>query len=247
MGTSTTGKERYRTNTQDLDWREEQAFENVGEGERKISSLVGGGLMLAGLLRRSWSGLALTLVGAAFVGRGVTGHCMLYAAMGTNTNEIGRRKVQTAGAIKVEKTVRIERQPDELYQYWRNLENLPHVMSQLESVEVINDRLSHWVVKTLPIGGPKVEWDAQIINEVENELIGWRSLRGADVDNAGSVRFRRTDDGKGTDLTVTLQYEPPGGRLGALVAKIFGEDPQQKIEEDLQRFKESMEAQALKT
>jgi len=118
-------------------------------------------------------------------------------------------------------------------------------MSHLESVEVINERLSHWVVKTLPIGGPKVEWDAQIINEVENELIGWRSLRGADVDNAGSVRFRRTDDDKGTELTVTLQFDPPGGRLGALVAKIFGEDPQEKIEEDLQRFKESMEAPTL--
>jgi len=122
---------------------------------------------------------------------------------------------------------------------------LPQVMSHLESVEVINERLSHWVVKTLPIGGPKVEWDAQIINEVENELIGWRSLRGADVDNAGSVRFRRTDDDKGTELTVTLQFDPPGGRLGALVAKIFGEDPQEKIEEDLQRFKESMEAPTL--
>jgi len=244
MGTMT-GKERYRTNTQDLDWREEQAFENVSDGERQLSSLVGAGIMLAGLMKRSWSGLAMTLVGAALVGRGVTGHCMLYAALGTNTNEVGRRKVKTAGAIKVEKSLRIECPPDELYRYWRNFENLPQVMSHLESVEVVNERLSHWVVKTLPIGGPKVEWDAQIINEVENELIGWRSLRGADVDNAGSVRFRRTDDDKGTELTVTLQFDPPGGRLGALVAKIFGEDPQEKIEEDLQRFKESMEAPTL--
>jgi len=170
---------------------------------------------------------------------------MLYAAMGTNTNELGRRKVKTADAVKVETTIRIERPPDELYGYWRNFENLPQVMSHLESVEVINERLSHWIVKALPMGGPKVEWDAQIINEVENELIGWRSLRGADVDNAGSVRFKRTDDGKGTELTVTLQYDPPGGRLGTLIAKIFGEDPQQTIERDLQQFKESMEAQTL--
>lgn len=245
MDSTITGRDRYRTNKQDLDWQEEQAFQNVGSGERKISTVLGGALMVAGLFKRSWTGLALTVTGAALVGRGMTGHCMLYQALDRNTNELGRRKVKTDDAIKVETTIHIARPPEELYAYWRNLENLPQIMSQLESVEVINDRLSHWVVKTLPIGGPKIEWDAQIINEIENELIGWRSLRGADVDNAGSVRFHRADDGRGTDLTVTLQYDPPGGRLGAWVAKLFGEDPKQKIEEDLKRFKESMEAQTL--
>src|SRR6476619_8408598 len=107
MGTMT-GKERYRTNTQDLDWREEQAFENVGDGERQLSSLVGAGIMLAGLMKRSWSGLAMTLVGAALVGRGVTGHCMLYAALGTNTKDVGRRTVKTAGALKGAKSMWIE-------------------------------------------------------------------------------------------------------------------------------------------
>jgi uncharacterized membrane protein len=152
--------------------------------------------------------------------------------------------VRTDHAIKVEKTIRIERPPEELYRFWRNFANLPQIMNQIESVEVINDRLSHWVAKTLPLGGPKVEWDAEVINEIDNELIGWRSLRGADMENAGSVRFKRTPDGRATELTVTLQYEPPGGRLGALAAKMFEEDPERNIEKDLQRFKESMETQS---
>jgi uncharacterized membrane protein len=151
--------------------------------------------------------------------------------------------VRTGSAIKLQRSIRIERPPEELYRFWRNFENLPRVMSQIESVEVINDRLSHWVAKTIPLGGPKVEWDAEVINEIDNELIGWRSLRGADVENAGSVRFERALDGRATELTVTMQYAPPGGLLGVWVAKIFGEDPERKIDEDLQRFKESMEAQ----
>jgi uncharacterized membrane protein len=174
----------------------------------------------------------------------MTGHCMLYQALDTNTNELGRRKVRTGSAIKVERSIRIERPADELYRFWRNFENLPRVLSHIESVEVINDRLSHWVTKTTPLGGPRMEWDAEVINEIDNELIGWRSLRGADVEHAGSVRFERTPDGRATDLTVTMQYEPPGGRLGTWVAKALGEDPERKIDDDLQRFKESMESEA---
>lgn len=244
MATSLSGKERYRTNKQDLYWTEEQAYQNVGEDERRLSGLIGGGLLIMGLFRKSWGGALMALAGAALLQRGVTGHCMLYQAFDANTNELGRRKVRTGNAIKVQRTIRIERSPEELYRFWRNFENLPRVMSQIESVEVINDRLSHWVAKTIPLGGPKLEWDAEVINEIENELIGWRSLRGSDVENAGSVRFERTPDGRGTELTVTMQYAPPGGRLGAWVAKLFGEDPEHKIEEDLQRFKESIEAQA---
>jgi uncharacterized membrane protein len=90
-------------------------------------------------------------------------------------------------------------------------------------------------------GIPTVEWDAEIINDVENERIGWRSLQGADVDNTGSVKFEPTADGRGTKLTVTLQYAPPAGKIGTAIAKLLGEDPDSQIEGDLQRFKESME------
>jgi uncharacterized membrane protein len=244
MTTSMSGRERYRTNKQDLSWTEEQAHQNVGDMERKLSGLIGGVLLVTGLFRRSWGGAIVALTGAALLQRGLTGHCMIYQALDANTNELGRRKVRTGSAIKLQKTIRIERPPEELYRFWRNFENLPQIMTQIESVEVINDRLSHWVAKPIPLGGPKMEWDAEVINEIDNELIGWRSLRGADVESAGSVRFERTFDGRATDLTVTLQYALPGGRFSAWAAKLVGEDPEQKIGEDLKRFKETMEAQA---
>jgi uncharacterized membrane protein len=160
---------------------------------------------------------------------------------GHSTNLLGRRKVETGKASKIQQTIEINRRPADLYRFWRSLENLPRIMSHLESVEVVNDRLSHWVVKTIS-GGPSVEWDAEIINDIENERIGWRSLSGADVDNAGSVEFEPVGDGLQTRMTVTLQYAPPAGRLGAAIAKLIGEDPEHKIAEDLRRFKQTMEA-----
>ena len=246
MADTLSGRERYRTNKQDLGWTEEHARHNVGTTEAWMSLIAGGALVLAGLRQRSWRGAALAAGGAALLYRGATGHCALYQSLGVNTsdtNQLGRRKVQTRRAIKIERSIRIERPPEDLYRFWRNVANLPRIMHHLHSVEVVNDRLSHWVVKTLPAGAGTVEWDAEIVNEIENELIGWRSLAGADVDNAGSVRFQRAADGRATDVTVTLQYDPPGGPIGARLAKLFGDDPQRMVEEDLQRFKETMEAE----
>jgi len=179
--------------------------------------------------------------------RAASGYCAALGAMGIdmrgsqNTNRLGRRKVPSEQASKIRRSIEISRPPNEIYKFWRSFDNLPRIMSHLQSVQVISDRLSHWVVKTMT-GLPTVEWDAEIINDVENQRIGWRSLNDADVDHAGSVEFEPTGDGRSTRLTVTMQYAPIAGRLGTAVAKLLGEDPELKIAEDLQRFKESMEA-----
>lgn len=141
--------------------------------------------------------------------------------------------------IKVEKSIVIRRSPVELYRFWRNFSNLPRIMNHLESVTEYDSRRSHWVAKA-PIGST-VKWDAEIIKDKKNELISWRSVDKADVVNTGSVHFIPTSDGIGTEVRVMLQYDPPGGKLGAAVAKLFGEEPSQQIEEDLRRFKEVME------
>ncbi|HEU4684915.1 MAG TPA: SRPBCC family protein [Nitrospira sp.] len=252
MATST-GAARYHTNTQDLDWDEERAAaedagRNVGNIGRLASVVIGLGLLATGLPRRSWSGGLSAAIGASLLHRGISGYCAAFDALGIDTsdanretNRLGRRKVHTGEAVKIRRHIEIRRPPGELYRFWRSLDNLPRIMSHLESIEIINDRLSHWRVKTLP-GVPAVEWDAEIINDVENERIGWRSLSGADVDNTGSVEFEPIHEGHGTRLTVMLQYAPPAGRLGAAVAKMVSEDPDSKIAQDLQRFKESMEA-----
>lgn len=141
--------------------------------------------------------------------------------------------------IKVEKSIVIHRSPAELYRFWRNFSNLPRIMNHLESVTEYDSRRSHWVAKA-PIGST-VKWDAEIIKDKKNELISWRSVDKADVVNTGSVHFIPTADGRGAEVRVMLQYDPPGGKLGAAVAKLFGEEPSQQIEEDLRRFKEVME------
>ena len=141
--------------------------------------------------------------------------------------------------VKVEKSVTIDRPAHELYAFWRDFENLPRFMEHLESVTVIDARRSHWVAKAP--AGQRVEWDAEIHNEIPDELIAWRSLPGSEIANAGSVHFESLGDGA-TDVRVVLSYEPPAGRVGDAVARLFGEAPSQQVEDDLRRFKQVMEA-----
>ena len=240
---------RYQTNTQDLDWSEERAdtSQNIGDVQRLVSAIAGIGLIIGGWRRRSLGGGALALGGATLLYRAVSGYCPALGVIGIDmrgaqdTNRLGRRKLHTEQATKIRKSIDINRPPNELYRFWRALNNLPKIMSHVESVEVITDRLSHWVIKTTT-GLPTIEWDAEIINDVENERIGWRALHDADVDHAGSVEFEPIAGGRKTRVTVTLQYAPIAGRLGTAVAKFIGQDPEFKITDDLQRFKESMEA-----
>ena len=145
----------------------------------------------------------------------------------------------TSGAIRVEKAITVNRLPEELYRFWHDFHNLPRFMAHLKSVQATWEKRSHWVV-TAP-AGMTVEWDAEIINDQPNERIAWRSLEGADVENAGNVQFEPTHGGRGTEVRVTLDYSPPGGMIGAAITKLFGESPDQKIQEDLRRFKRIME------
>lgn len=242
-----------RVMEREKEWGNERADDhqgNVGEMERVFSGVIGGGLLLRSLLRPSglMSGIS-ALLGVALLHRATTGHCAVYGTMGintldaTDTSSIGRRKVHTQGALKIEESIVVGRSAKDLFGFWRQLENLPQVMTQVRSVESIGDRRSHWVINTLP-GAPTVEWDAEIINEVENERIGWRTLQGAVVEHAGSVQFHPVDEDRSTRVTVTLQYDPPADPIGAAIAALLGQDPRQKIAGDLERFKQTMESQA---
>jgi len=143
------------------------------------------------------------------------------------------------GAVHVEKSVTINRSAEELYRFWRNFQNLPRFMSHLVSVEVTGPTRSHWIAKGP--AGTTVEWDAEIVTETPNELISWRSLDGADVANAGSVRFERAPGGRGTIVRVKMQYRPMGGAVGATVAKLLGQAPEKQVKLDLYQFKQVME------
>lgn len=143
------------------------------------------------------------------------------------------------GGVRVERVTTINRPLEEVYAFWRNFENFPRFMRHLESVRVTGDGRSHWRAKGP--AGMTVEWDAEIIEERENERISWKSLEGAEVENSGTVRFQHAPGARGTEVRVQLQYRPPAGRLGRIVASLFGEEPGQQIHEDLRRFKQLME------
>jgi len=161
------------------------------------------------------------------------------AQLGGSTGAMTAMAPQASGNIHVKKSLTVNRSPEELYQFWHNFEHLPQFMTHLESVQVMGERQSHWKAKA-PLG-MTVEWDAEIIDDQPNELIAWRAVENADVKNAGSVRFQRAPGGRGTMVTVELQYDPPGGVIAATIAKLFGEDPQQQVSDDLRIFKQVME------
>ena len=136
--------------------------------------------------------------------------------------------------IRIRKTITVNRSREELYRRWHDFERLPDFMSHLESVQITGPNRSHWSAKAP--AGTSIEWDAEVVEDRPNERIAWRSLGGA-VHHAGSVQFHPAPGGRGTEMTVELEYQVPAGTLGAAVAKLFGEEPGQQIQEDLRRFK----------
>lgn len=133
----------------------------------------------------------------------------------------------------------VNKSPDEVYRFWRNFENLPRFMRHLQTVNDLGDGRSRW--KATGPAGTEVEWEATIIADVPGEVITWRSLENSDVDNAGAVRFEEAPGGRGTIVKVNIQYNPPAGVVGATVAKLFGEEPEQQLDADLRRFKQVLE------
>lgn len=196
-----------------------QKEKNVNDPERWVSVVLGSALTAYGLKKRSIRGLALSAAGGALVWRGATGHCSVYEMLGLSSNGHTDRQVSVpyGRGIRVEKAVTINATPEQLYAFWRNVENLPRFMENIE-----------------------------IINDIPNELIAWRSVDGSKVGNAGSVHFEAAP-GRGTIVKVVMRYDPPGGVLGAAFAKVLGEDPAHDVQEELRRLKMLIETGEIAT
>ena len=220
---------------------------NVGGQERMISAGAGALLALYGLQHLRLRNIVVGAVGVMLLKRAVTGKCDLYRALGVNTadGEGAEPAAYFERGIHVEESFTIMKSPEELYTFWHKFENLPRFMMHLKSVDTIDEKRSHWVAEGP--AGMNVEWEAEIINDDPNRLIAWRSRGGADVDNAGTVTFRRAAGDRGTEVSVTLDYIPPMGKAGSLVAKLFGRDADQMIREDLRNFKRLMETGEIPT
>jgi uncharacterized membrane protein len=211
---------------------------NVNDVERAVSIAAGAAL----LALAAWKKLprtAANLAGLGLVARGASGLCPVNAALGrTRTRDNTKEALSGSRGIRLDDGVTINASPEALYTFWRDLTNLPRFMDHIDRIDVIDDTHSHWV-----IAGPanlKVEWDAAIINEVPGELIGWQSLPGSDVASAGSVHFKPLAGG-GTHVEVSLQYDPPAGKLGASLAWLTGRGASTMLRDDLRRLKELVE------
>jgi uncharacterized membrane protein len=165
----------------------------------------------------------------------------------TDTQEESSMAVQAVpqAGTGVVRAVTVNLPRPEVYAFWREFENFPRFMKHLESVTVLDSRRSHWVAKA-PVG-TRIEWDAEIIADEPNSHIAWRSIGEAEVDNSGSVHFSDAPGDRGTEVLVQLSYDAPAGGLGKVVAKMFGEEPEQQVREDLRRFKAIIETDVIPT
>ncbi|MEH1920874.1 SRPBCC family protein [Nostoc sp.] len=208
----------------------------ASETERWASLIGGGAMVLMGLKQGSLRGVLTALAGGGLIYQGATKQSTIQQAQ----EAIGINQ-----PIKIEKTITINKSAEELYRFWHNFENLPTFMKHLKSVQVYDEKRSHWIANA-PLGN-SVEWDAEILEDRENEFISWASVEGADIDNSGFVRFQKAPGERGTEVKVVLEYNPPGGALGSTVAKLFGEEPEQQIGDELHRFKMLMETGEIAT
>jgi uncharacterized membrane protein len=204
---------------------------------KRALPIVGSALVLLGMARRSPLAVLLAAVGGGMLYESYRSGTLKQSVSylkGTPTQQT----LAMGQGIRIQESVTVRRSPEDLYRFWRNLENLPRVMNYLDAVHVVSPMRSHWVAKAP--AGKTVAWDAEIVTRTENHEILWRSREGSQIANAGSVRFIPTGN-RGTEVHVSLSYSPPAGSVGVVIAKIFGEEPHRQIEQDLLRFKQFME------
>ena len=263
LATAGPGRAHHSMESDDVDWPSfalpEDTRHNVAKGERIGSVALGAALVGLGVRRRDPIGLVAALFGGYFITRGATGHCLVYRALGVSTGSADavlapwhREDVTSRAAtvnarksIKIEREVTIDRPREQLFAFWRDFENLPRFMDHLVSVRVDSRTRSHWAARAP--AGRTVEWDAEIVNEVPNQIIAWKSIRDADVANAGAVNFSDAPDGRGTIVRVRMDYEPPAGPLGAMLSHFLEEEPDRQIGEDLIKLKQLMEKGVIAT
>lgn len=221
---------------------------NISQTERLLSVLSGFGLLGAGIMKRGWIGLAGSALGLEMIRRGLTGVCFVNKLLGINratVSDSANVSVPHDTGIRVERSITIARPASELYAFWRDFSNLATFMENVESIQMLENGRTYWTVKGP--AGKSVSWEAEIINEEPDRVIGWRSLEGAEVHNAGSVRFTPAPGDRGTEIHVQLEYAPPAGKAGEIVAKLFGKDPSQQVAGDLRRLKQLLETGEIAT
>ena len=234
-----TNTENYGSMNAENEFQPQQTSSiNVAQNERMISVGLGAFLLSSGmnnLTRHPIRGLFRTIIGAGLLYRGVTGHCPVYASLGKTSGVSS-----SSPAINIRTGLIVNKPKDEVYAFWRKLENLPLFMKHIATVTEIDSKHSHWEAE-IPGGIGKIKWNAEIVKEEEGRLIGWQSIPNATIHNAGKVTFKEALGGSGTELEVVISYHPPAGELGAGLAKALNGVFEKIIRQDIMNFKEYIE------
>ena len=208
---------------------------NVSSFERGLSVAIGAWMLYRGLKkfpRSPISNLVKAVGGAWLISRGRSGFCPVYDYFEVDGNK--------TTSVNIRSTVIVNKPRNEVYAFWRRLENLPLFMRHLESVQEIDSRRSHWEAK-IPNNLVTIKWDAEIVKDEENSLLSWQSLPGSTIENAGKVEFRNALGDRGTDLRIMITYRPPAGNLGTQVARLFNPMFEKIVKEDVTNFKQFIE------
>lgn len=202
----------------------------------RYTSIIGGAMLsysgFKNLFNSPLSSIIKIGAGGYMLNRGMTGHCELYSRLDKYTSEPVN--------INIRSSFVIHKPRHEVYAFWRRLDNLPLFMTHLKSVDLLADDRSRWTLK-LPTGLTNLTWDAEIVKDKPNEMIGWNSLPGSIIENAGKVRFRDGITGDGTRVDVVITYHPPAGTIGARIARVFNPVFKKIVEKDVQNFKHFMD------
>lgn len=210
---------------------------NVGNNERIISAALGAFLLSSGLgnlTRHPLSGLIKTTLGGFLLYRGASGNCPMYSAIGKT------KGVSHTQAINIRTQLVVNKPKDEVYAFWRKLENLPLFMKHIATVTEIDQKHSHWEA-VVPGNIGKIKWNAEIVKEEPGYMIGWQSIPNATIHNAGKVVFHDAMGGQGTELDVVISYHPPAGELGSGLSKLLNPLFERIVREDVMNFKEYIE------
>ncbi len=210
---------------------------NVGYNERLLSTGLGAFLLSSGinnLFKRPINSLIKTAIGGMLLYRGASGHCPVYSSMGKT------KGVKQTGVINIRTGLIVNKPKEEVYAFWRKLENLPLFMQHLASVTEIDSKHSHWEA-VIPGNIGRIKWNAEIVKEEPGYLIGWQSLPNSMINNAGKVVFREALGGKGTELEVVIIYHAPAGELGAGIAKMANPMLEKIVRQDVLNFKDYIE------
>jgi uncharacterized membrane protein len=210
---------------------------NVGYNERIASAALGAFMLSSGinnLFRHPISALVKTGLGGWLLYRGISGNCPVYSSMGKT------KGISHTQAINIRTGMIVNKPKDEVYAFWRKLENLPLFMKHLTSVTEIDTKHSHWEA-ALPGNIGRIKWNAEIVKEEPGYMIGWQSIPNSMINNAGKVVFNDALNGQGTELEVVISYHPPAGELGSGVAKLLNPVAEKVIRQDILNFKEYIE------